>query len=83
MATDEHLVVLRGGSRDGESTTVASHVTQLLAASDAPGMIDVYTATTESTELRGNPHPARVYVFAGQEPIGDLGPEMLHMPARH
>ena len=36
------LIVLRGGSRDGESTEVDEHVERLLAASEAPGMIDVY-----------------------------------------
>jgi hypothetical protein len=77
------LVVLRGGSRDGESTTVDDEVERLLAASDAPGMVDVYEATDETAPVRGNDEPAIVFVFSAQEPIGDLAPEMLHMPPRH
>ena len=42
------LVVLRGGSRDGESTDVDEHVERLLAASEAPGLIDIYEATDET-----------------------------------
>lgn len=77
------LVVLRGGSRDGESTTVDDEVERLLAASDAPGMVDVYDATDETAPVRGNDEPALVFTFSGQEPIGDLAPELLHMPPRH
>lgn len=77
------FVVLRGGSRDEESTTVDEHVDRLLAASDAPGMVDVYDRTDEQQHVRGNDEPALVYVFTGQEPIGELAPEMLHMPPRH
>lgn len=79
---DEHLALLRGGSRDGESTPVALGVTRLLAASDAPGMVDVYERTGEPGHLPGNAEAAVVFEFAGQEPIGDLAPEMLHMPPR-
>lgn len=77
------LVVLRGGSRDGESTTVDEEIDRLLAASDAPGMVDVYEGTDEVEHLRGNDEPAIVFAFTAQEPIGDLAPEMLHMPPRH
>jgi hypothetical protein len=77
------LVVLRGGSRDGESTTVDDEVDRLLAASEAPGMVDVYEATDEVQHVRGNDESAIVFNFTGQEPIGDLAPEMLHMPPRH
>jgi hypothetical protein len=77
------LVVLRGGSRDGESTTVDDEIERLLAASDAPGMVDVYEATDEVAHVRGNDEAALVFNFTGQEPIGDLAPEMLHMPPRH
>jgi hypothetical protein len=74
------LIVLRGGSRDGESTNVDEHVERLLAASDAPGMIDIYEATTETGEVRGNDEPAIVYDFVGQEPISDTSATHLHMP---
>jgi hypothetical protein len=76
-------VVLRGGSRDGESTVVDDEVDRLLAASDAPGLVDVYEATDETQHVRGNDEPAIVFDFVGQEAIGDMAPEMLHMPPRH
>ncbi|HET7310220.1 MAG TPA: hypothetical protein VFJ17_02725 [Mycobacteriales bacterium] len=74
------LIVLRGGSRDGESTDVDEHVERLLAASDAPGMIDIYEATEETEHIRGNDEPAIVYSFVGQEPISDTPAAHLHMP---
>jgi hypothetical protein len=74
------MIVLRGGSRDGESTDVDEHVERLLAASDAPGMIDIYEATVETEPVRGNDEPAIVYSFVGQEPIGDTSATHLHMP---
>ncbi len=77
------LVVLRGGSRDAESTVVDDEVDRLLAVSEAPGMVDVYEATDERQHVRGNEEPAIVFNFVGQEPIGDLAPSMIHMPERH
>jgi hypothetical protein len=74
------LVVLRGGSRDGESTNVDEHVERLLAASEAPGLIDIYEATEESTHLAGNEESAIVYAFVGQEPVTDHEGTQLHMP---
>jgi hypothetical protein len=74
------LIVLRGGSRDGESTEVDEHVARLLAASDAPGMIDVYEATDQLEHLRGNDDPAIVYEFVKQEPISDTAATHVHMP---
>ena len=76
----DELVVLRGGSRDGESTTVAEGVRRVLAASVAPGLIDVYEADGSSEHLPGNDAPALVFVHVGQEPVGDTAPEMLHPP---
>jgi len=67
----EELVVLRGGSRDGESTRVQDGVRRLLAASDAPGLVEVYEANGETAELAGNDEPALVLVHVGQEPAGD------------
>jgi hypothetical protein len=75
-------VVLVGGSRDGESTVVDDEVRRLLAASDAPGLLDIYEPTGEQRHLPGNEDPAEVYAFIGQEPIGDIAPESLHMPSR-
>src|SRR4051812_47600992 len=72
------LVVLRGGSRDGESTTVDGHVTRLYAASAAPGMVDIYEATTELAEVRGNDDKAIVYEFVGQESTDDMS--HVHLP---
>jgi hypothetical protein len=76
----DELVVLRGGSRDGESTTVEEGVRRILAASDAPGLLDVYEANGETQELRGNTEPALVFEHAGQEPAEGVAPEMLHPP---
>ena len=72
------FVVLRGGSRDGESTTVDDHVTRLYAASVAPGMVDIYEATDEVQHVRGNDEEAIVYAFADQEPIDEM--THVHMP---
>lgn len=77
---DEHLAYLRGGSRDGESTTVPADLDRLIAASRAPGMVDVYQRTAGSEALPGNPDPAVVFEFVAQEPAGELGAHMLHMP---
>ena len=67
----EELVVLRGGSRDGESTRVQDGVRRMLAVSDAPGLVDVYEANGETAELAGNDELALVMVHVGQEPAGD------------
>ena len=75
------VVLLRGGSRDGESTTVDEHVTRLYAASAAPGMVDIYEITEESASLPGTEEGAIVYAFADQEPITDTTATHLHMPA--
>ena len=74
------LIVLRGGSRDGETTEVDEHVERLLAASDAPGLIDVYEATDELAHVRGNEDAAIIYTFVGQEPVTDTSATHLHMP---
>ena len=64
-------MVLRGGSRDGESTRVQEGVRRVLAASDAPGLVDVYEANGETAELEGNDELALVLIHVGQEPAGD------------
>jgi hypothetical protein len=74
------LVLLRGGSRDGESTTVDETIERLLAASQAPGLIDVYEITEETAHVAGNDEDALVYAFVGQEPLTDLPAANLHMP---
>ena len=76
----DELVVLRGGVRDGESTTVQEGVRRLIAASDAPGMVEVYEANGETGRVKGNNGDALVFVHAGQEPAGDLAPELQHSP---
>jgi hypothetical protein len=75
------VVLLRGGSRNGESTTVDEHVERLYATSEAPGMVDIYEITDELTPLRGSDEPAIVYVFVDQEPVTDTTVTHLHMPA--
>jgi hypothetical protein len=77
----EELVVLRGGSRDGESTTVEEGIRRLLAISEAPGLLDVYEANGLTEPLRGNNEQALVFVHAGQEPAEGIAPELLHPPA--
>ena len=72
-------VVLRGGSRDGESAQVAEGVRRRMAASVAPGLIDVYEADGETEQLHDG-GTAQVLAFVGQEPVGDTAPEMLHPP---
>ena len=76
----DELVVLRGGVRDGESTTVQEGVRRLIAASDAPGMVEVYEANGETDPVRGNSDQALVFVHVGQEPAGDLASELQHSP---
>ncbi len=76
----DELVVLRGGVRDGESTKVQDGVRRLIAASDAPGMVEVYEANGETDSVAGSAEPALVFVHAGQEPAGDLAPELQHSP---
>ena len=75
----DELVVLRGGSRDGESTMVQEGVRRLLAASHAPGLLDVYEANGQTDTVPGS-GDALVFVHAGQEAVGDIAPEMLHPP---
>ena len=76
----DELVVLRGGVRDGESTTVQEGVRRLIAASDAPGMIEVYEANGQTGRVKGNNDDALVFLHVGQEPAGDLAPELQHSP---
>ena len=78
----DELVVLRGGSRDGESTQVEVGVRRLLAASEAPGLLDVYEANGETEALRGNSEHAHVFVLTGQEAADGIAPELLHPPSR-
>ena len=54
----------------------------MLAASAAPGLIDVYEANGETAPVPGNPHEALVLVHVGQEPADAVSPEMLHPPLR-
>jgi len=74
------LVLLRGGSRDGESTTVDETVERLLAASHAPGLIDVYDRTEELAHVAGNDEDALVYEFSGQQSAAEVPAANLHMP---
>jgi hypothetical protein len=78
----EVVAVLSGGSRDGESTEVDGAVDRLYAASEAPGLLDVYEATDETRHLRGNTKPAIVFAFAGQISAEGVAPEAIHMPSR-
>jgi hypothetical protein len=77
---DMPLVLLRGGSRDGESTTVDESVSRLYAASDAPGMVDVYERSDELGTVLGNDESAVVFRFVEQEPVSDTTATHLHMP---
>ena len=77
----DELVVLRGGSRDGESTKVDRGVRRLLAASAAPGLLEVYEASGETAELPGNDERAQVFVHAGEQSAEGIAPELLHLPS--
>ena len=79
----EIIAVLSGGSRDGESTVLDAAVDRLYAASDAPGLLDVYEATNETRHLAGNTEPATVFVFGGQVTAEGIAPEAIHMPLGH
>jgi hypothetical protein len=74
------LVLLRGGSRDGESTDLDEHVERLYAASEAPGLIDVYEATETLAQVEGNDDEAIVFEFVGQESLTEHEGTQLHMP---
>lgn len=76
----DELVVLRGGVRDGETTTVQEGVRRLVTASDAPGLLEIYEANGLTADVPGNNEPALVFVHAGQEPAGDVAPELQHSP---
>jgi hypothetical protein len=77
------LVVLRGGSHDGNSTIVADGVRRLLTPSDAPGLLDVYEPIEELVHLRGNDEPAEIWEFAGQESIERVTTEHGHFLHAH
>lgn len=74
-------MVLRGGSRDGESTMVQEGVRRLLAASDAPGLVEIYEANGQTQDLPRNSAPALVFVHAGQQSAEGIAPELLHGPS--
>ena len=76
----EDTAVLSGGTRDGESTPVASEVTRVVAPSSAPGLVDVYEATGEDVPLRGG-GAGRLFRFVAQEPADAFAPEALHAPS--
>lgn len=77
----DEVILLRGGSRDGESTTVQEGVRRLLAASAAPGLLDVYEADGTTEHVPGNDVDALVFVLAGQESAEGIAPEALHLPS--
>jgi hypothetical protein len=73
----EDIVVLHGGPRDGESTTVAAGTQRLLAKSDAPGLLEVYESSGQTEVLRGNDELAVVFEHVGQAPAEGVNPELL------
>jgi hypothetical protein len=77
----ELTAVLRGGSRDGESTRLDDSVTTLRAVSEAPGLLDIYEATDEHIERDTFEGEATVYAFVAQEPSEGLAPEAIHLPS--
>lgn len=77
---DDHVVLLRGGVRDGQLTRVSRELTRLLAMSDAPGLLDVYERAGDTARNPETGEEVGVFAFAGQEPTGDLAPELQHMP---
>lgn len=79
----DELVVLRGGSRDGESTTVAQGVRRVVAASDAPGLLDIYEADGRTEHVPGNDDDALVFILVDQTSSEGVAPELLHAPLHH
>lgn len=77
-AMADYVAVLRGGSRDGESTVVREGVDRLLAVSDAPGLLDVYEANGETSHVDGNTDDALVFRHAGQISGDGIAPDTLH-----
>lgn len=82
---DGTVARLRGGSRDGEVVTVARGVDLLRAVSVAPGLLDLYRLLPGESEPAPSGverHGEEILVFGydGSEPIGEIAPEMLHMP---
>ena len=73
-------MVLRGGSRDGESTRVQEGVRRLVAASAAPGLLDVYEANGETAPVERNEGDALGFGHVAQEPVDGVASEMLHPP---
>lgn len=74
------IVVLHGGSRDGDSTEVADEVSRIFTPSDAPGLLDIYEATEHTAPVRGNEAEAIVFDWVGQEAAEGIAPEAIHMP---
>lgn len=82
----ETLVLLRGGSRDGETTTADDRVTRILVTSAAPGLVDIYEQSDELVPVAGNPERATVFVFSAQEPFPEhttADSMHLHLPPSH
>lgn len=73
-------MVLRGGSRDGESTLVHEGVRRVLALSDAPGLLDVYEANGQTEAVPGNDQAGLVFEHVGQQSAQGVAAEMLHPP---
>jgi hypothetical protein len=77
---DDPTVVLRGGPRDGQLTTVDPQLIRLVAPSDAPGLVDVYERTGELAEVPDQDGPVEVFEHVSQEPAGAMAPELHHAP---
>jgi hypothetical protein len=73
------LVVLEGGSRDGESTVAQEGVRRLLAVSEAPGLLDVYEADGRTAEVGGA--QALVFIHVGRQSAEGVAPELMHFPS--
>lgn len=79
---NDALAVLRGGAREGETTTVSDGITRIVAPSDAPGLVDIYELTDEVQDVDGSGE-ATVYRFVAQEPAPTkITAESMHFTAR-
>lgn len=58
-------------------------VRRLIAASEAPGLLDVYEADGRTEHVPGNDDDALVFVLVDQEPADGVAPELQHAPAHH
>lgn len=79
-SNEGHLIVFRGGVRDGQLTRVSHAVTSLLTPSEAPGLLDVYERLDETVFDQKAGADAAVFEMVDQRSAEGIAPELLHQP---